>query len=269
VIALAGRIGLRLATIWTLSWALLFSPAIAADGPQFPELTGRVVDQAHVLSPETQADLTAKLAALETKTSRQLVVVTLPTLGGYAIEDYGVQLLRHWGVGQKGINNGVVFIVVPTEHKVRIEVGYGMEGVMTDALSSVILHRTAIPKFKAGDIQGGVVDATDASTAEARVAAAEQSAAATPVRRGHGSPLGGILPIILIIFIISSIFRRRRYGYGGGGGLGWLVPFMFLGGGRGGGWGGGGGGGDWGGGGGGGFSGGGGSGGGGGASGSW
>ena len=172
-----------------------------------------------------------------------------------------------------------MFIVVPPEHKVRIEVGYGMEGVITDALSSVILQRTAIPKFKTGDIQGGVVDATDAlieqmsldpSSAEARIAAAEQTAAATPMRRGHGSPLGGVLPIILIIFIISSIFRRRRYGYGGGG-LGWLLPFMFLGGGRGGGWGGGGwgGGGDWGGGGGGDFSGGGGSGGGGGASGSW
>ena len=133
---LAGLIGLLL--------ALLCAPAAfaaAPAGPQFPALTGRVVDDAHVLSPQQQADLTAKLAALEQQTTRQLVVVTLPSLGGYDIEDYGNQLLRHWGIGQKATNNGAVFIVVPSEHKVRIEVGYGLEDVLTDALSSVILQR--------------------------------------------------------------------------------------------------------------------------------
>src|ERR1700688_3841150 len=97
-------------------WAPLSAPAFAAapTGPQFPELTGRVVDAAHVLSPQVQADLTAKLAALEQNTSRQLVVVTLPSLGGYDIADYGYQLLRHWGIGQKGLNNGALFIVVPS-----------------------------------------------------------------------------------------------------------------------------------------------------------
>ena len=259
----------RLAGLIGLLFALIWAPAFAAapTGPQFPELSGRVVDDAHVLSPEVQADLTQKLAALEQKTSRQLVVVTLPTLGGYEIEDYGNQLLRHWGIGQKGLNNGALFIVVPTEHKVRIEVGYGLEATLTDALSSDILQRAVIPKFRAGDVQGGVVDGTDAlveqlgldpSTAEARAADAVQAP-----RHYHRNPIGGLIPLIIIFFVFSSIFRGRR----GGGGMGWLLPLMFLGGGRGGGWGGGGGG-DWGGGG-GGFGGGGGSGGGGGASGSW
>lgn len=260
-----------LAALIGLLLAILFAPlAVAATtptGPQFPALTGRVVDNAHVLDAATQADLTAKLAALEQQTTRQLVVVTLPTLGGQDIEDYGNGLIRKWGIGQKGTNNGAIFIVVPSEHKVRIEVGYGLEDTLTDALSSVILQEKVLPKFRAGDIQGGVVDGANAiitqlgadpNAAQAQVTQAEQAP------RRHGNPFGAIIPIIFIVFIMSRVFGRRR-----GGGAGWLLPMMFLGGSRGG-WGGGdGGGGGWGGGGGGGFGGGGGSGGGGGASGGW
>ena len=244
--------------------ALLTAPAWAA--MQFPPLTGRVVDGAHVLSPQTQASLTAKLAALEQQTKRQLVVVTVPSLGGSDIADYGYQLGRAWGIGQKGQNSGAVFIIAPTEHKVRIEVGYGLESVLTDGLSSVILQRAVLPKFRAGDVEGGIVDGTDQiiaqlgadpQAAQAQVAAAQDP----PVR--HRNPLGAIFPLIVLFFIASSLFRRR----GGGGGLGFLLPMMILGGSRGG-WSGGGGG-DYGSGGGGGFSGGGGSFGGGGSSGSW
>ena len=246
---------------------LAAAPALAT--PTFPPLTGRVVDDAHVLDAQTQAQLTDKLAALEQKTSRQLVVVTLPNLGGDEIEDYGYQLLRAWGIGQKATNNGALFIIVPSEHKVRVEVGYGLEGVLTDALSSVILQRAVLPKFRSGDVQGGIVDGTDAlieqlsldtSTAEQKAAEAAQQVREPQER---GSPLGALIPLLVIFFIASSLFRRRG---GGGGGLGWILPMMILGGGRG--WGGGG---DFGGGGfgGGGFGGGGGSGGGGGASGSW
>jgi uncharacterized protein len=258
----------RLAGVLTLL-VLLFVGAPTLATPTFPPLTGRVVDDAHVLSPQIQADLTAKLAALEQANSRQLVVVTLPSLGGDEIDDYGYRLLRAWGIGQKATNNGALFIIVPSEHKVRVEVGYGLEGVLTDALSSVILQRDVLPKFRTGDVQGGIVDGTDAlieqlsvdpSTAETKAAQAAVEVQ-RPVR--HGNPLGAILPIIFLVFIASSLMRR------GGGGLGWLLPMMILGSGRRG-WGGGGFGGDGGGwGGGGGFGGGGGSGGGGGASGSW
>ena len=182
----------RLASVLTLL-LLLFVGAPTLAAPTFPALTGRVVDDAHVLSAQTQADLTAKLAALEQKTTRQLVVVTLPSLGGYDIQDYGYQLLRAWSIGQKATNNGALFLVVPSEHKVRVEVGYGLEGILTDALSSVILQRAVLPKFRAGDIQGGVVDGTDAlidqlsldtSTAEAKAAQAAVSVR-TEIGRAH------------------------------------------------------------------------------------
>ena len=247
-----------------LMLALVAVPALAA--PTFPALTGRVVDDAHVLTPQTQADLTAKLADLETKTGRQVVVVTLPDLQGYEIEDYGYQLGRAWGIGQKGQNNGALFIVVPSEHKVRIEVGYGLEPVLTDALSSVILQEQVLPKFRAGDVNGGVTAGTDAiisqlsldpATAQANVAKATQQA-----QPHRGIPIAAIFALFIMFIVFAQIFRGH-----GGGGLGWLLPLMILNSGSRGGWGGGGDGGF--GGGGGGFSGGGGSFGGGGASGSW
>ena len=225
-----------------------------------------MVDNAHVLSAQTQADLTAKLADLETKTGRQLVVVTLPDLQGYDIEDYGYQLGRAWGIGQKGQNNGALFIVAPSDHKVRIEVGYGLEPILTDALSSVILQTQVLPKLRAGDVNGGVTDGTDAIIAQLSADQADAQAnvaKATQAARPHGGlPFGAIFGLIIFFIVLSSIFRGHR-----GGGMGWLLPLMILNSGSRGGWGGGGDGGGFGGG--GGFSGGGGSFGGGGASGSW
>jgi uncharacterized protein len=210
------------------------APAWAA-GPTFPALTGRVVDDAHVLSPQVQADLTAKLAALEKTNGDQLVVVTVASLQGYAIEDYGYQLGRAWGLGEKGKNNGALFIVAPAEHKVRVEVGYGLEPVLTDALSSVILQQAVLPKFRAGDVPGGVVAGTDAiiqqlgldpAQAQARAQAAEQQAAQAP-QGGHGRvPL--LLIFLVLVFIVPMLLGR------GGGGL-WALPFLFMGGGFGGG----------------------------------
>jgi uncharacterized protein len=267
--------------VWALlALFMLAAPARAA--PTFPQLTGRVVDNAHVLSAEQQADLTQRLAALEQKTSRQLVVVTLPTLQGYDISDYGYQLGRAWGIGQKGTNNGALFIVAPSDRKVRIEVGYGLEGILTDAMTNVILQRAVLPRFKAGDMAGGIVDGTqaiieqmaaDTSTAEQRAAQAAQDQAAARERASHpgrhGTPFGAIVVLFVVLWVIGGVMGR------GGGGMGWFLPGLFLGSLMGGGrgrdddWGGGGGGGFGGGGGGGGFGGGGGSFGGGGSSGSW
>src|SRR3954466_14988314 len=137
-----------------LAFVVVLTPAWAA--PKFPVLTGRVVDDANILSPETKSDLTQKLAALESKTSRQLVVVTIPSLQGYEISDYGYQLGRAWGIGQKSLNNGILFIVAPTEHKTRIEVGYGLEPIVTDAFSSVVIQTQVLPKFRSGDFNAGV-----------------------------------------------------------------------------------------------------------------
>lgn len=246
-----------------LAWALalaLAAVAVAA-AAAFPPLTGRVVDQANILSPQAEAQLTAKLAALEQANGRQLVVATISSLQGEAIEDYGYQLGRAWGIGRKDVNDGAILLVAPNDRQVRVEVGYGLEGVLTDALSSTILQTSVLPRFKAGDMEGGVVAGADAlveqlslEDGEAKVRAAQ--AAAEP--QTGGGP--GLVTIILVAVILLMIFGRGRGRGGRGGGL---LPWIILGGlsgggGRGGGWSGGGG-----------FSGGGGSFGGGGSSGSW
>ncbi len=207
-----------------LLMAALVAPATLA-APTFPPLNGqRVVDDAHVLSAGTVADLTAKLTALEQKTGDQVVVVTLPDLQGYEIEDYGYQLGRAWGIGQKGKDNGVLFIVVPSEHKVRIEVGYGLEPVLTDALSSVILQEKVLPKFRAGDVDGGVQDGTDAIINQlgldpAQAAAANAEAAqAPPTHRPNPIPI--IIGLVIFFFVIRSLFGWRRSGL-------WWAPFLF------------------------------------------
>ena len=121
-----------------------------------PILTGRVVDQASVLSPSIKDELETLLATHENNTTNQVVVVTIKSLGSAQIEEYSLELARHWGIGQKGKDNGVVLVVAPNDKQVRIEVGYGLEGTLTDALSSNIINYYIIPEFKKGDIQNGI-----------------------------------------------------------------------------------------------------------------
>lgn len=278
---------------------LVATPALAQT---YPRLSGRVVDAAELLTPAQEAELIRKLEALQRASSRQLVVATIPDLEGRTIEEYGVGLGRAWGIGQRQANNGVVLIVAPNQKKVRIEVGYGLEGILTDALSSRIIRERITPRFRANDYAGGINAGADAiieqlrappEAAEQRVAAAAHAESGHRSRRGGGSlvPLliwGGIL-LFIVLPVLGSGLLGRRYRRGpwgrrgrvstwgpgsgrGGSGLGWMLAGMVLGsmnrGGHSGGWGGGGG--SWGGGGGGGgFSGGGGSFGGGGASGGW
>lgn len=243
---------------------LLAIPALAA--PTFPALTGRVVDNAGILSPTTEQTLTAKLEALETATGHQLVVVTLPSLQGYEIEEYGYQLGRTWKIGRQGEDDGALLIVAPNERKVRIEIGYGLEGVLTDALSSVILQQQVLPRFKAGDMEGGVVAATEALVAQLSLpddqAKAAVAQASRPAPQDNGAPPIPLIILVVVIWIVFAMLSgrgRRRRGGGGLDALPWIILGSGLGhGDRGGGWSGGGG-----------FSGGGGSFGGGGASGDW
>lgn len=151
----------RLSRLSILLWMLLFIPALQA-APGFPALSGRVVDQAGILSGQNKSRLDAMLAQHEKVTSNQVVVVTLNSLQGHSIEDFGYQLGRHWGIGQKGRNNGVLLIVAPSEHKVRIEVGYGLEGTLTDALSKNIIDTVITPRFREGDMEGGILEGTRA-----------------------------------------------------------------------------------------------------------
>ncbi|WP_294189782.1 TPM domain-containing protein [uncultured Sphingomonas sp.] len=276
---------------------LLVAFALPAAAQTFPKLTGRVVDDAHLLSPEQVQELTRLSAGVEQASTRQLVVATIPDLQGYPIEDYGYRLGRAWGLGQKDANNGVILLVAPKERKVRIEVGYGLEPIVTDALSSVIINQTILPRFRDGDMAGGIVAGANAIAEQLKLPleAAEQRAKAAGAKRAQagGNNRGGLIAVfwimVVLFFVVPLIFRRaggRRFdddddddhGSGGGGGGrrrrsgGFVPPVVIWGPGMGGGWGGGGGsGGGFGGfgGGGGGFGGGGGSFGGGGASGGW
>lgn len=135
---------------------LVLAAAVAAAAPQFPELSGRVVDRADMLDAGAERRLAEKLAGHERAGGNQVVVVTLPDLGGYAIEEYGYQLGRHWGIGVEGEDNGVLLIVAREERQVRIEVGYGLEGVLTDALAANIIHAVILPRFRGGDFGAGI-----------------------------------------------------------------------------------------------------------------
>lgn len=133
----------------------------AAARPALPELTGRVVDEAELVSPAAEAELTARLAALERDTSDQLVVVTVPSLDGEAIEDLGLRLGNGWGIGQKDIANGALLIVAPAEQRVRIEVGYGLEGLLTDARAKAIIEDSLLPLFAAGENERAIRTGVD------------------------------------------------------------------------------------------------------------
>ena len=135
------------------TWAWL-----AQAQPEFPALSGRVVDRAEMLDAQTEARLTEQLAAHEKTSGEQLVVVTLANLQGLPIEDFGYQLGRHWGIGQKGKDNGALLLVARDERKLRIEVGYGLEGRLTDAQSSVIINQVITPAFKSGNFAQGISD---------------------------------------------------------------------------------------------------------------
>ena len=137
----------------------LLAPAFAA--PTFPALTGRIVDQAGIIPADRQAAIEPKLSELENKSGIQLVVATVKSLEGQEIEPYANQLFREWKLGEKDKNNGVLLLVAPNERKVRIEVGYGLEGTLTDALSKVIITNAIAPRFKAGDFGDGVARGVD------------------------------------------------------------------------------------------------------------
>ena len=243
-----------------LALAALFlaSPALAQT---YPPLTGRVTDAADLLNPAQEAELTQKLAALEAATTRQLVVATVPSLEGHDIQEYGVGLGRAWHIGQQGANNGVILLVAPNERKVGIQVGYGMEGVLTDALSGQIVRNDILPHMRDNDYPGGIAAGTDAliaqlqappEAAEAnlqRAATAEQQDRQATHRRHRGSSIGsfvvwgGIFLFILMPALGAGLggrrYRRGRhnvsiwgpgqgYGRGGGSGLGWMLMGMAL-----------------------------------------
>ncbi len=213
--------------------------ALAWGAADFPRLNGRVVDQAGVLSAMTRADLETKLAALEQKSGIQLEVATVASLGGQEIEPYANDLFRQWKLGEANKNNGVLFLVAPKEHKVRIEVGYGLEGTLTDAISKIIIFNAVAPRFKAGDFDGGVSRGVDDIITALTTDASEWTKKPRFRAEEKSSTLDAVAPFLIFLVIAFVVFRfgnrgtlagnlimlgssmgRGNYSGGGGGGGG-------------------------------------------------
>jgi uncharacterized protein len=177
--------------------AFLAVPALAAE---LPALTGRVVDTAGLIDPATEAQLTAKLEAFERKSSDQIVVATIPSLGGEAIEPFANRLFRFWKLGQEGEDNGVLMLVARDDRKTRIEVGYGLEGTLTDLHAKLIIENTLLPRFRAGDFSGGIAAGVDdiVTVLEGNAAELEARLERNPP---DGGPPGGITPEGLFVLL--------------------------------------------------------------------
>ncbi len=211
-----------------LIWMTLLLALPLQAAPTFPTLSGRVVDQAGLLTPTTQKELTTRLQQHEDSTGNQVVVVTLNSLQGDEIADYGYQLGRHWGIGQQGRDNGVLLIVAPNEHKVRIEVGYGLEGTLTDALSKNIIETIITPRFKQGDMEGGIREG-----ALAILAAIEGTY--TPQQRNRrdtsdGYNFFGSAVFLALIFggVVRKYIGNRFLASVVMGGIAWLIGFLLF-----------------------------------------
>jgi uncharacterized protein len=180
----------------------------------FPPLTGRVVDQAGVIPVSTRETLETKLKNLEDKSGIQLVVATVKSLQGSDIETYANELFRAWKLGEAKKNNGVLLLVAPAERKVRIEVGYGLEGTLTDALSQVIIASAMVPRFKANDYSGGIDRGVD-GIISVLTTDAEEWHAKTRVRSEDQQSLFDVLFPLLLFLVVVFIFRYMVRNAGG------------------------------------------------------
>jgi uncharacterized protein len=211
-------------------WLWVFTLAAQAE-LKFPELTGRVVDNARMIEPSVRDQLTQQLQAHEKVTGEQLVVVTLPDLQGTDIADFGYQLGRYWGIGQKDKNNGALLIVARDERKLRIEVGYGLEDRLTDAQSSVIIQQVITPAFKAGNFSKGISDGVAAMLV---VLGGNPLDEPSTVYESSGDPQDdfvsrhpALFVFLVLLFILTffvgqmlGILPAGRGGSGGSGGFG-------------------------------------------------
>lgn len=215
MMVVAGSVARPAAAIWQRQpmaglWLMLLLIApVVFSAPEFPPLSGRVVDQAGILTAQTRQQLTQMLEAHEQASSNQVVVVTLKSLQGYAIDDYGYQLGRHWGIGQKGRDNGALLIVAPNERKVRIEVGYGLEGDLTDARANRIIQTVILPRFRTGDFEAGILAGT-----QALLASIEGSYEPLPDKQRQKDLPGHLFSLFVFLTILGEMFGGRRSGRG-------------------------------------------------------
>jgi uncharacterized protein len=191
------------ALVCALALCLAATFAFALD---FPALTGRVVDQANIMPAASRSAVEAKLKDLEDKSGIQLVVATVKSLQGSDIESYANRLFRAWKLGEAKKNNGVLLLVAPAERKVRIEVGYGLEGTLTDALSSIIIASAIIPRFKANDYAGGIERGVDGIIEILTTDASEWQRKVQVRPEGAPSAINALIPILFVLLIAFVFF---------------------------------------------------------------
>ncbi|NTW56279.1 MAG: hypothetical protein HGB20_04450 [Chlorobiaceae bacterium] len=201
--------------LFFLAAILLFLPQRGLCALQVPALTARVNDYASMLSAQAKADIEQKLKQFEAEESTQIVILTVPSLQGDVMEDFSIRVAEAWEIGRKGSDNGAILIVSRDDHKVRIEVGYGLEGRLTDLLSGRIIHDEIAPSFKAGKFDEGFEKGVSAMMDAVRGEYKGKPAA----ENSDDAPSVPLLLLILIIFFIYWIMQLRR-GHRGGGFMG-------------------------------------------------
>jgi uncharacterized protein len=221
----------RLAFLCFLAAATFFL-APSASALDVPPLTGRVVDLAHILPNSAVESITAQLAAHETKSSNQVAVLIIPSLEGDAIEEFSHRVATTWKLGQKGTDNGALLLMAIQERKVRIEVGYGLEGVLTDARSAQIIRNEIVPRFRVGDMPGGVTAGINAilKTIEGTYQASEKAAP-----RQESDVIGQVVMAVVVGLLVGLVFMNihRLIGPVAGAGIStllapWLVPALMA-----------------------------------------
>ncbi|MEQ1651746.1 MAG: TPM domain-containing protein [Hyphomicrobium sp.] len=199
-------------TLLVLFAAVLIATGLAAfaiAAPNYPELTGRIVDNANLLNAADRAQIESELQALEATSTDQVAVVTVPSLDGYTIEDYGIGLARKWAIGQKDKDNGVVLIVAPNERKVRIEVGRRLEPMMTDTMSKLIVENAILAQFRRGDFSAGIRDGVRDIKA-VLLGDAEEVKLRARVKRTPQDDMTPIIHLLVFALIIGVIFYQMR-----------------------------------------------------------
>ena len=201
--------------------ALALALLAAAAQPEVPPLTGRVVDLADVVSPAAEAALDVRLAAHEDSTLNQVVVLTVPSLDGAAVETFATDVFRSWGLGQADRDNGVLLLIAVEDRELRIEVGYGLEGDLTDATAGSIIRSEIVPRFREGDYEGGVLggveailDAIDGAYTPRPVGLAGGGGAVGDDsfvdRLVFALMFGGVPFLFLALFVVSGVVAGRH-----------------------------------------------------------
>ncbi len=189
----------------TLFLGIALVAPVLANAATLPRLEGRVNDYAGMLSPQTRQELDGTLAALEASDSTQIVVLTINSLDGESVEEYALQVAQGWGIGQKDSDNGALLLVAKNDRKIRIEVGYGLEGRLTDLLSGRIIDSLITPQFKKGDFNAGIRAGVDAMV---KAVKGEFTAKDLPAKR-KSSPKGNSAGDFIFLFIFSSLFLNK------------------------------------------------------------